>query len=282
MSENENDIFFTITKYLIERNFTIKEFSNMVFKRILYEMPLLENISLEELNNTIKSYFTENKIDEQYIITMVKSMIKKYRSDISIDDLLNSNYQFGYNFEAINGIEGKIVSKIATKIYNMIVSKGTKENTMESIINEKFDFLLKKIESQNTIINKLVSDINNKNKEFTRQNLKINNLNNEIENLKIKQVALENKIILNRTNTLNNIAFIPTAEMTTSPTISEDEIDVDVDVDDVEMEKDQEPEKEQENEPEINPPDFTKFFSQFEKLGKSMAINFIKSIKIDQ
>ena len=109
MSENENDIFFTITKYLIERNFTIKEFSNMVFKRILYEMPLLENISLEELNNTIKSYFTENKIDEQYIITMVKSMIKKYRSDISIDDLLNSNYQFGYNFEAINGIEGKIV-----------------------------------------------------------------------------------------------------------------------------------------------------------------------------
>jgi hypothetical protein len=282
MSENENDIFFTITKYLIEGNFTIKEFSNMVFKYILYEMPLIENVSLEELNNKIKSYFTENKIDEQYIIAMVKSMIKKYRSDISIDDLLNSNYQFGYNFEAINGIEGKVVSKIATKIYNMIASKETKETHNETLLNEKFDFLLKKIESQNIVINKLVSDINCKNKEFTRQNLKINNLNNEIENLKIKQVVLENKIILNRTNTLNNIAFIPTAEMTISPSESPMSSDDDNDIDDVEMEKDQESEKEQEKEPEINPPDFTKFFSQFEKLGKSMAINFIKSIKIDQ
>jgi hypothetical protein len=283
MTENENDIFFTITKYLIEGNFTIKEFSNMVFKYILYEMPLIENVSLEELNNTIKSYFTENKIDEQYIITMVKSMIKKYRSDISIEDLLNSNYRVGYNFDLINGIEGKVVSKIATKIYNMIASKQTKETPNETLLNEKFNFLLKKIESQNIVINKLVSDINNKNKEFSIQNLKINNLNNEIENLKIKQVELEKKIIINRTKTLNNITFIPTAEMTTSPTISEDEIDVDVD-DDVEMEKDQEQEqeKEQEKEQEINPPDFNKFFSQFEKLGKSMAINFIKSIKIDQ
>jgi len=275
--ENENDIFFTITKYLIERNFTIKEISNMVFKYILYEMPLLEDISLEELNNTIKSYFIENKIDEKYIISLVKSMIKKYRSDVSIDDLLNSNYQFGYNFDLINGIEGKVVSKIATKIYNMIISKESKENTIEAIINEKFGFLFKKLESQNTIINQLIDDINNKNKELIKQNMKVNNLINEIQNLKIKQLELENKFIKNYNHNLNNINIpvIPTAQMTTSPTMSEDEIDVDVDVDvdGVEMEKDQEP--------EINPPDFSKLFSQFEKLGKTMAINFIKSIKIE-
>lgn len=272
MSEDENDIFFTITKYLIERNFTIKEFSNMVFKRILYEMPLLENVSLEELNNTIKSYFTENKIDEQYIITMVKSMIKKYRSDISIDDLLNSNYQFGYNFDAINGIEGKVVSKIASKIYNMIASKETNETHL----NEKLDLLLKKIESQNIVINKLVSDINCKNKELLKQTHKINNLTNEMQNLKNKQMILENQFL--RTYTTSNHSFIPNTEMTISPSESPMSSDEDNDINEVEMEKDPEPEKE----PEINPPDFTKFFSQFEKLGKSMAINFIKSIKIDQ
>ena len=64
-------------------------------------------------------------------------MIKKYRRDISIEDLLNSGYQFGYNFDAINGIEGKVVSKIATKIYNIIVSKENKEGTSENIINDK-------------------------------------------------------------------------------------------------------------------------------------------------
>jgi len=273
MSEDENDIFFIITKYLIERNFTIKEFSNMVLKCILYEMPLLDNVSLEELNNIIKSYFVENKIDEQYVIRMVKSMIKKYRSDISIDDLLNSNYQFGYNCDAINGIESKVVYKIATKIYNMILSKESKEN--DDGMNEKLDYLIKKIESQNAVINQMVSDINKKNKELSKQNIKINNLSNEIENLKIKQVQLENKIILNRQTTVNNIPFIPTAQMTSSPSLSPtttDEDEIDVDVDDVEMEK----------EPEINPPDFTKLFSQFEKLGKTMAINFIKSIKIEQ
>ena len=281
-NNNENDIFFTITKYLIDRNFTIKEFSNMVFKYILYEMPLLENISLDQLNNIIKSYFTENKIDEQYIINMVKSMIKKYRRDISVEDLLNSGYQYGYNLDDIKGVESKVVSKIASKIYNIIISKENKEGTKENIIDEKLELLFKKIESQNTTINKLVSELNYKNKVLLKHSNKINNLAEEIQNLKAKQVELENKI--NKT-IQSKITVIPTAQMTSSPSSSpsptrmSDDIDVDVEgvegVDDVEMEKEI-------PEPEINPPDFSKLFSQFETLGKTMAINFIKSIKIDQ
>jgi hypothetical protein len=280
-NNTDNDIFFTITKYLIDRNFTIKEFNNMVFKYILYEMPLLENISLDQLNNIIKSYFTENKIDEQYIINMVKSMIKKYRRDISVEDLLNSSYQFGYNFDAINGIEAKVVSKIASKIYNMIISKENKEGTKENIIDEKLELLFKKIESQNATINQLASDLNYKNKVLLKQNNKINNLIDEVQSLKAKQIELENKI--NKT-IQPKITVIPTAQMTSSPSPSSspspthmsDEIDVDVEgVDDVEMEKEI-------PEPEINPPDFSKLFSQFETLGKTMAINFIKSIKIDK
>ena len=280
-NNTDNDIFFTITKYLIDRNFTIKEFNNMVFKYILYEMPLLENISLDQLNNIIKSYFTENKIDEQYIINMIKSMIKKYRRDISVEDLLNSSYQFGYNFDAINGIEAKVVSKIASKIYNMIVSRENKEGTKENIIDEKLELLFKKIESQNATINQLASDLNYKNKVLLKQNNKINNLIDEVQSLKAKQIELENKI----NKTIHpKITVIPTAQMTSSPSPSSspspthmsDEIDVDVEgVDDVEMEKEI-------PEPEINPPDFSKLFSQFETLGKTMAINFIKSIKIDQ
>ncbi len=280
MTENnkDNDIFFTITKYLIERNFTIKEFSNMVFKYILYEMPLLENITLDDLNNKIKFYFAENKIDEQYIINMVKSMIKKYRRDISVEDLLNSSYQFGYNFDAINGIEGKVVSKIATKIYNMIVSQENKDGTKENIINEKLELLFKKIETQNATINQLVSDLNYKNKVLLKQSNKINNLVDEVQSLKAKQIELENKI--NKT-IQPKITVIPTAQMTSSPSSSPSPSpshmvdDIDVDIEDVEMEKEI-------PEPEINPPDFSKLFSQFETLGKTMAINFIKSIKIDQ
>jgi hypothetical protein len=280
MTENnkDNDIFFTITKYLIERNFTIKEFSNMVFKYILYEMPLLENISLDDLNNKIKFYFAENKIDEQYIINMVKSMIKKYRRDISVEDLLNSSYQFGYNFDAINGIEGKVVSKIATKIYNMIVSQENKDGTKENIINEKLELLFKKIETQNATINQLVSDLNYKNKVLLKQSNKINNLVDEVQSLKAKQIELENKI---NKMIQPKITVIPTAQMTSSPSSSPSPSpshmvdDIDVDIEDVEMEKEI-------PEPEINPPDFSKLFSQFETLGKTMAINFIKSIKIDQ
>lgn len=280
MTENnkDNDIFFTITKYLIERNFTIKEFSNMVFKYILYEMPLLENITLDDLNNKIKFYFAENKIDEQYIINMVKSMIKKYRRDISVEDLLNSSYQFGYNFDAINGIEGKVVSKIATKIYNMIVSQENKDGTKENIINEKLELLFKKIETQNATINQLVSDLNYKNKVLLKQSNKINNLVDEVQSLKAKQIELENKI---NKMIQPKITVIPTAQMTSSPSSSPSPSpshmvdDIDVDIEDVEMEKEI-------PEPEINPPDFSKLFSQFETLGKTMAINFIKSIKIDQ
>ncbi len=241
-------------------------------------MPLLENITLDDLNNKIKFYFAENKIDEQYIINMVKSMIKKYRRDISVEDLLNSSYQFGYNFDAINGIEGKVVSKIATKIYNMIVSQENKDGTKENIINEKLELLFKKIETQNATINQLVSDLNYKNKVLLKQSNKINNLVDEVQSLKAKQIELENKI--NKT-IQPKITVIPTAQMTSSPSSSPSPSpshmvdDIDVDIEDVEMEKEI-------PEPEINPPDFSKLFSQFETLGKTMAINFIKSIKIDQ
>jgi hypothetical protein len=226
---NEEDVH----NYFKKHNITVDKIIDIIVDNI-YKMKIIgNNIDIKKL---IQIYFINNKINDTYIIQMIKGL-----------------------YSNLENIEFKIAKKLADNFYNFI-----RPNTNQSEQSQQSHKNSQNLEEHKNEINLLKEHINS-------QNNKIDFLLKELEDLKNRMNQYE---VQHQTNTDSY-----NSEDDTQTVIDNESDNSSQNTHNSENVSENKATSKPESEVEIN---FKEIFNNVEKIGKEMAINFIKSFNLNQ